>query len=165
MSYLDIPRIHFAGRFFTDPSTVNNDPTHYETSVTEPSPWQNPDGQHRFQLRNCQITSAVGPSGFVYNDTVIGCDFDTTDQPNLSPGHSNPAKIVDIDVYQQAVSTIYGMQVKITVEDSIIIGMVDPATLNLCWVNSVLPTRSWEPGDYDQDSFGGDMNPVEVFKR
>lgn len=164
MSYLDIPRIHFAGRFFTDPSTVNNDPTHYDPDVSTPSPWQNPEGQHRFQLRNCKITSAVDTAGFVDNDPVIGCDFVTTDQPDLSPGPSNPAKIVDIDVYQQGVSTIYGMQVKITVGEQVIIGMVNPATLNLCWFNAVIPTRSWEPGDYDQDSFGGDMNACGCFQ-
>jgi hypothetical protein len=164
MSYLDIPRIHFAGRFFTDPSTVNNDPTHYNPDVVTPSPWQNPDGQHRFQLRNCKITSAVGPSGFVNNDPVIGAAFETNDQPNLKPGPSNPAKIVDIDVYQQCVSTIYGMQLKLTVDGVSVIGMVDPPTLNLCWFNAVLPTRSWEPGDYEQDSFGGDMNASGNFQ-
>jgi hypothetical protein len=164
MSYLDIPRIHFAGRFFTDPSTVNNDPTHYNPDVVTPSPWQNPDGQHRFQFRNCKITSAVGPSGFVNNDPVIGAAFETNDQPHLKPGPSNPAKIVDIDVYQQCVSTIYGMQLKLTVGDVSIIGMADPPTLNLCWFNAVLPTRSWEPGDYEQDSFGGDMNACGNFQ-
>lgn len=164
MSYLDIPRIHFAGRFFTDPSTVNNDPTHYEPDVTAPSPWQNPDGKHLFQLRNCSITSAVGPSGFVENDSVIGADFETNDQPDLLPLGSHPARIVDIDVYQQNISTIYGMQVKLTVGEDFIIGMVDPVSLNLCWFNAVLPSRSWASGDYGQDSFGGDMNACGSFQ-
>ena len=41
MSYLDVPRIHFAGRLFTDPSTVNNDREHYNSSDKTPSPWWN----------------------------------------------------------------------------------------------------------------------------
>jgi hypothetical protein len=157
MSYLDIPRIHFGGRFFTDPSTVNNDPTHYEPDVTTPSPWQNPTGQHRFQFRNCLIRSAVDSNGFVSNDPVIGSPVISTDQPD-------PAKIVDLDVYQQSVPTIYGLQLQITVGTQSIVGTLDPVVLNLVWFNSVLPKRSWEDGDYVQDSYGGDMNACGVFQ-
>ena len=35
MSYLDVPRIHFAGDFAADPSTVDNTLSNY-TSVTAP---------------------------------------------------------------------------------------------------------------------------------
>ena len=72
MSYLDVPRIHFSGRFFTDPSTVDNDPTHYNPDVTNPSPWQEPQGQHRFQFQNCTVNSAVTATGFAANDPLIG---------------------------------------------------------------------------------------------
>jgi len=152
MSYFDPPRIHFGGKFFTDPSTVNNDPTHYEAKNTTPSPWQNPNGQHRYQLRSCMVTSAVDENGDVSGDPIIGSTVETTDQPST-------AKIADLDVYQQSVPTIYGMQIKITLADgSSIVGTMDPAALNQVWFNAVLPTRSWEGGDYVQDSFGGDMN-------
>jgi hypothetical protein len=30
LSYLSYPRLHFAGRFQADPSTVNNDPEHFD---------------------------------------------------------------------------------------------------------------------------------------
>ena len=34
MSYLNRPRINLGGTFFTDPSTINNNPAHYnETSI------------------------------------------------------------------------------------------------------------------------------------
>jgi hypothetical protein len=33
MSYLDPPRLHFRGRFFADPSTINNSITNYDTTV------------------------------------------------------------------------------------------------------------------------------------
>ena len=157
MSYLDIPRIHFGGRFFTDPSTVNNDPTHFDPAVTTPSPWQNPNGQHRFQFRDCLIRSAMGTNGFVTSDPIIGSPIVSTDQPD-------PARIVDLDVYQQSVPTIYGLQLQITVGSQSIVGTLDPAVLNLVWFNSVLPTRSWHDGDYVQDSFGGDMNACGGFQ-
>ncbi|UFH53508.1 hypothetical protein [Spirosoma sp. KNUC1025] len=158
MSYLDVPRIHISGQFFTDPSTVNNDPTHYDPDTTNPSPWQEPNGQHRFQLRNCTVKSILGSSGAITDDTLIGGQVDTNDQPDI-------ARIVDIDVYQQGLSTIYGMQLKITSSDGqSILGTVDPASLNGLWLNSVLPTRSWEPGDYGQGSYGGDMDACGFFQ-
>ncbi len=36
MSYLDPVRLHFAGRFQADVSTVNNDPTHYNNATFKP---------------------------------------------------------------------------------------------------------------------------------
>ncbi len=158
MSYLDTPRIHMSGQFFTDPSTINNDPMHYDPACVTPSPWQEPNGQHRFQLRNCTVKSVVAASGSVDDDALIGVPLITTDDPSA-------AKIVDLDVYQQGVSTLYGMQLRLQLsEDVSITGDVDPATLNLFWFNAVLPTRSWEPSDYVQDSFGGDMNACGVFQ-
>ena len=32
MSYLGLPRLTFAGQFQADPSTVNNDPEHFDPS-------------------------------------------------------------------------------------------------------------------------------------
>lgn len=174
MSYLDIPRIHFGGRFFTDPSTVNNDPTHYNSDVTEPSPWQTPSGQHRFEFRDCLITSAMGPSGFSTDDTIIGCPLASIVSANVPAprDHSAPrqsaaassARIVDLDVYQQAVSEIYGLQLTLTVGGVPITGQLDTPALNMCWIFAVRPTRSWTDEDYDQDSFGGDMNATGVFQ-
>ena len=158
MSYLDVPRIHFAGQFFTDPSTVNNDPQHYEPACTTPSPWQDPNGQHRFQLRNCTINSVVGPNGFVDDDTLVGGIVSTTDKPDI-------ARIVDLDVYQQGVPTLFGIQLRLTSNDGqSITGNADPAVVNGLWFQSVLPTRSWESGDYGQGSYGGDMNACGLFQ-
>ena len=158
MSYLDIPRIHFGGQFFTDPSTINNDPTHYDPNCKTPSPWQNPNGQHRFQFVNCLIKAATDMNGDVPDDPIIGCSIITTDNPS-------PARIVDIDVYQQAVSALYGLELKITLPDgNSIVGKVDTPVLNDVSFFVVLPTRSWESGDYVQDSFGGDMNAAGWFQ-
>jgi hypothetical protein len=74
------------------------------------------------------------------------------------------ARIVDIDVYQQCVSTIFGLIVSIPVSNTVIItGSVDPAVLNSCWFTAVLPTRSWG-SDYGEDSYGGDMNACGFFQ-
>ncbi len=156
MSYLDVPRIHIGGQFFTDPSTVNNDPTHYDPNCTAPSPWQEPNGEHRFQFRDCTVKSAMGSTGFVNNDTIIGATIAGTDEPDI-------ARLVDLDVYQQGVPTIFGMKVQISFADGTFIkGDMDPATLNGLWFNAVLPTRSWG-GDYGEDSYGGDMNACGYF--
>ena len=158
MSYLDPPRIHFGGRFFTDPSTVNNDPVHYKVEKTDPSPWQNPFGQHRFILKDCQIKSAVGASGELKDDLVVGKTIESTDKPSA-------AKIADLDVYQQGVPTIFGLQVRIPLTQELAItGTADPLTLNQMWTNSVLPTRSWNPEDYAKNSYGGDMNMCGWFQ-
>ncbi|MCC6410389.1 MAG: hypothetical protein IT270_01945 [Saprospiraceae bacterium] len=157
MSYLDVPRIHVCGQFFTDPSSVNNDPTHYDPAVTVPSPWQEPDGQHRFQWVGCTVRSAIGPDGDAGSDPIIGCNFISTDVPD-------PARLVDLDVYQQGVPAIIGMQVKITLPNGqFIVGNMDTAILNGLWWNAVLPTRSWGD-DYVEDSFGGDMNACGFFQ-
>jgi len=156
MSYLNAPRLHMSGQFFTDPSTVNNDPSHYEVDCTKPSPWQEPNGEHRFILKECYITSALDNNGIVNSDEIIGAAVDS----NLN---GYPARIVDLDVYQQGVSTVFGMSVTLTLPDNTAItGVMDRAVLNSCWFNAVLPTRGWDE-DYGQDSFGGDMNACGVF--
>jgi hypothetical protein len=33
MSYLGLPRLTFAGQFQADPSTVNNDPEHFDSGT------------------------------------------------------------------------------------------------------------------------------------
>ncbi len=157
MSYLDVPRIHLCGKFFTDPSSVNNDPTHYEDDVVNPSPWQEPEGQHRFQWVGCTVRSAIGPNGDAGNDPIIGCDFTSTDVPDS-------ARLVDLDVYQQGVPAIIGMQVKIALPNGqSVVGNMDMGVLNGLWWNAVLPTRSWG-SDYVEDSFGGDMNACGFYQ-
>jgi hypothetical protein len=157
MSYFSYPRINFYGRFFTDPSTVNNDPTHYNVSNDPPSPWQSPDGLHQFKLEDCTVVSAIGPKGEV-QDPLVNLPIITTNLPS-------PAKIADLDVYQQGVPTIFGMQVSIPISSTVsLTGIVDPAVLNQLWWVSVLATRSWQDSDYLMDSFGGDMNACGIFQ-
>lgn len=162
MSYLDLPRIAITGQYFTDPSTIDNDPAHYEPDCTRPSPWQEPDGKHEFKLMNCSIRSALDISGNSSppDADIIGAAVSTTDSPKA-------AKIADLDVYQQNVPTIYGMSIKIEFNDNtVLIGKMDQAALNGLQFTSVLPTRGYGP--YDQyttgGSYGGDAYARGVFK-
>jgi hypothetical protein len=160
MSYLDWPRIHIGGAFFTDPSTVNNDPAHYKEDVTRPSPWQEPNGLHRFQFVDVKVLGAVDADGkFVEKDPIIGVTANSTDLPT-------PAKIVDLDVYQQGVSTIFGFQLQLSFSALVnLIGTMDPCCCNGLWWNRVLPTRGWQPWDeYDSGGgFGGDTFACAAF--
>jgi hypothetical protein len=105
MSYLDIPRIHFAGTFVTDPSTVDNIPSNY-TSVTKPE-W-NPNGMHHFTFENCTVRSAFDGSGKAApGDPVIGGVVETTNDPGF-------AKLVDLDTNCQTASQIIGAQIKVS---------------------------------------------------
>jgi hypothetical protein len=160
MSYLDLPRVHLNGTFFADPSTVNNDPSHYEVDVTRPSPWQNPNGLHRFKLLDVKVTSAIDANGnFVEQDPLLGVAVTSTDKPTA-------AKIVDLDVYQQGVSTIFGFTLQINVNNDVnLIGKMDPCPANGLWFQRVLPTRGWQDWDhYGNASFGGDTYASATFQ-
>jgi len=114
-------------------------------------------GEHKFVLQNCNVASAVDGSGNVSSDPIVGCSV--TNSPKYA------ARLVDLDVYQQGVSTIYGMQVTFNLADgTTVTGTMDRATLNSLWWNAIIPTRSWSPSDYAQGSYGGDMNACGVFQ-
>ncbi len=115
MSYLDIPRLHFAGAFIAKPSTLNNTPQNFDPAVTNPAPAWNPNGNHAWQLLNCTVRTAVDASGQSYPsfgaDPVIGATVISTDKPVA-------AKLVDLDTEQQMVSQIWGLQIKVAVSDT-----------------------------------------------
>ncbi len=111
MSYLDVPRLHFAGTFVAKPSTVNNDPHNFNPQVTNPDPAWNPKGNHAWQFLNCGVKSAANASGPVTADPIIGASVQSTDQPVA-------AKLVDLDTEQQMVSQIWGLQVKVAVSNT-----------------------------------------------
>jgi hypothetical protein len=113
MSYLDVPRLHFAGNFVAQPSTVNNSPHNFNPKVKiddKNSGW-NPDGNHAWQFANCSVKTAVNASGPTSGDPVIGAGVLSVDQPVV-------AKLVDLDTEQQMVSQIWGLQVKVAVSDT-----------------------------------------------
>lgn len=127
MSYLDTPHLVFSGKFQADPSTVNNDPEHFDTSnfrsnydllgapVTLPNGqpgmsngWWNPTGSGAWRFRDCVVRQVV------YGDGT------TCDDPNIDPVVGTPVndtdvrvegKLVDLDPEQQMVSEVWGFQV------------------------------------------------------
>jgi hypothetical protein len=62
MSYLDEPRIHFFGKYFADPSTINNDLGNYDLKPPLDLSW-NPDGSAFFRFMDCAVGSVVGVDG------------------------------------------------------------------------------------------------------
>src|SRR5688572_29617684 len=105
MSYLNPLRLHFAGKFQANVSTVNNDPGHFdnasfvlpdyqELGAGTTNGWFNPQGDATWRLLGCTVTAAWLPSGAVTSDPVLQmiiADSDT--QP--------PAKLCDLDSEQQ----------------------------------------------------------------
>jgi hypothetical protein len=123
MSYLNLPRLHFAGKFQASPSTVNNDPLHFDNAkfvlpdYQQYSPlaakgWWNPNGDAVWRLIECKVTAAwVDYDKKADASDVIGkCLIGDSDR-------SAPAKIVDLDPEQQVVSEIWGLHVRICLPD------------------------------------------------
>ncbi|HEY6392004.1 MAG TPA: hypothetical protein VIX89_12045 [Bryobacteraceae bacterium] len=125
MSYLNSVRLHFKGKFQAAPSTVNNDPVHFDNATFLPSyqdrqivsgpprdGWWNPQGDATWRLINCAVTSAwIGAASPAPKDDMIhSCLVADSDR-------TVAAKLVDLDPEQQLVSEIWGMQVRISRPD------------------------------------------------
>lgn len=121
MSYLNTPRLHFAGRFQADPSTNNDsnfNPLPLGSQPPNPldpantSVYWNPNGSHHWKLIDCKVTGAAdddGPFKHPGADPIIGAQV-------VSSGRY-PAKLVDLDPDNQRVSQIWGLQVQIRILD------------------------------------------------
>lgn len=109
MSYLDVPRIHFAGKFRAAPSTVNNMEQNYQlppVMINKIGLGWNPNGNHFWQLVKCTVQSAVGADGAPATD-LKGAQLASTDDPS-------PAKLVDLDPDQQMVSQVWGLTLRLS---------------------------------------------------
>ena len=155
MAYLDTPRLTFSGKFQADPSTVNNDPNHFNNETFTPNDqlfgdgakngWWNPEGTGNFRFVGCTIKSVT------YND---GTSADTPEEDwiigkTLIDSNERVAgKIVDLDSQQQTVSELWGLTVRLTESDSdveIVRGDYKVAPFaDIWWVRS--KTRSADGG-------------------
>lgn len=118
MSYLSTPRLVFAGQFQADPSTINNDPEHFDSSrfrsnYQMPGPgasngWWNPTGSGAWRFRGCTVRQVVYQDGSVCDDSnvdpIVGAAVNDSDT-------RVEGKLVDLDAEQQMVSEIWGFQV------------------------------------------------------
>ena len=139
MSYLGFPRLHFSGRFQADPSTVNNDPEHFDDArfrarYQEPgrgatNGWWNPGGTGAWRLRDCRVTQVFYADGSRGGDPVVGGVL-------LSNDDRASAKIVDLDPEQQMVSTIFGLRLKLLSGDGSVVfaGEFVPAPFADIWI-------------------------------
>lgn len=131
MSYLDLPRLHFSGLFYTGPSTINNTTQNYIPSTDlEDAPNQydpnvagwNPTGVAQWWLEECSVLSAVGTAGNEItsstDDPVIGASVlspsPTTPMSDGATGFYDIAKMVDLDPDQQGRSALYGVRISVT---------------------------------------------------
>jgi len=122
MSYLNPPRLHFAGKFQASPSTVNNDPDHFNNATFIPdyqkfgrgasNGWWNPMGDAVWRLIGCKVTAAwlKYDAQAADDDPINTCLIGDSDR-------SPPAKMVDLDPEQQMVSEIWGLQIRICLPD------------------------------------------------
>ena len=80
MSYLDLPRIHFAGQFTTGPSTINNSVSNFDIQNPVGAQLWNPEGNAYYQLSGCTVQSVVDDgSGDGSTDTLVGRGVASTD--------------------------------------------------------------------------------------
>ncbi len=146
MSYLNAVRLHFAGLFQANISSVNNDPAHFYNAAFKPeyqqpqgpnmdppNGWFSPEGDAAFRLLGCKVTSAWTSAGQVQSpDPVLGyviADSDT----------QAPAKLVDLDSEQQMASEIWGLQVRIADAqgNTLLQGDFEPAAFTDIWTRAL----------------------------
>ena len=108
MTYLDRPRLHFAGRFQATPSTLNNELANYLGPVTEEG-W-NAEGGAAWRLVGCRVTGLASDAADPANDPVAAALV-------LDAGDRVSAKLVDLDPEQQMASEIWGLVVRLVDAD------------------------------------------------
>jgi hypothetical protein len=113
MSYLDSPRVTFAGRFLGDVPTINNLAGSFEPSPQPPSPAWNPGGGGTFDFLDCHVTSGESGPGtpLAAGDPALGSAV-------LGAVDRSSAKLVDLDPQWQMSSQIWGLRLR----------LVDPVT-------------------------------------
>jgi len=146
MSYLHPVRLHFAGRFQANVSTVNNDPGHFDNAAFQASyqqmqskeamnGWFNPEGDGAWRLMGCRVTSAWSAASIdqpLTSDPVLGLLVADADD-------ATSAKLVDLDPEQQMVSTIFGLQIRLADPDgvSVLRSVFEPAPFIDIWDRAV----------------------------
>lgn len=120
MTYLAPLRLHFAGQFQAAPSTVNNDPAHYDNATFKREyqlpgntrGWWNPRGNADWRLIGCAVTGAHRADGAATpdEDPVRGMLVTDSDR-------QVPAKLADLDSGQQLCSVIFGLEVRLAAAD------------------------------------------------
>ncbi|NJP91669.1 hypothetical protein HCN51_19765 [Nonomuraea sp. FMUSA5-5] len=142
MSYLDFPRLTFAGRFLSDVPTGNNDPGSFG-SPDPPQPSWNAYGCGTFDLLGCKVTGGESGPGqpLAAGHPALGLDVLT------SPDQAS-AKLVDLDPDWQVSTEIWGLTVRLTGPrgESLLSGRFRPAAFRDLW------GRGGDDGGFDMMS-------------
>ena len=129
MSYLDVPRLHFAGNFTANISTVNNTPENYNPTVANPNPLWNPDGSGNWGFNTCTVQRVCYADGTVSDDPaadpIIGAPVEGISSPS--------AKLVDLDPQQQLVSEVWGFNLRIGSNSNSVAGDYEVAAFSDLW--------------------------------
>ena len=124
MSYLNVPRLHFEGRFQADPSTVNNNDANFDPTVqfsnAPPDPgdpantsvYWNPNGTHNWRLVDCFVCGAANDQG-----SLTAPSPDPIFSAQVLSSGDYPGKLVDLDPDNQQVSQIWGLQIQVCIPD------------------------------------------------
>ena len=181
MSYLDVPRLHFAGRFFSDPSTVNNSTGGYQDASSVPTimaktggmskseeklvEW-NPLGNHHFTFKGCKIKSVVNAAGTIETDKTKDVLIDG----KVTSNSGRAAKLVDLDPEHQTASQIYGMTITVTdTKGASFSGTLKTPTLRDLWFGRSVGNLSGAGGVFQSVLTGvtwsGDTNASPVMKK
>lgn len=118
MSYLDRPRLHFAGRFQTTVSTVNNTPKNFDTANFTPKQQEhgdglggwNPRGTAIWRIVDCTVRRACYKDG---TDATDSADDPIIGARLLNADNRVDAKLVDLDPQQQTVSEIWAWRLRL----------------------------------------------------
>jgi len=140
MSYLNGPRLVFAGRFQADVSTVNNTRDNFNVKLppNQRDPAWNPSGTGVFRLVSCRVTAGVYADGSIAAaDPAIGMALG-------DGGPRPPGKLVDLDTDQQGCSQIWGWRVHVgkSGEPPTIAGEFEVAAFSDLWVRAAGDLRA-----------------------
>lgn len=150
MSYLDVPRLHFAGTFGANVSTVNNVADNYNPAVSPKNPVWNPDGTGAWTLAGCTVTSVMYGDG----TTAATSGADPIVGAPVAGNSGTPAKLVDLDPEQQMVSQVWGLTITVGSGKSSVAGAFKPAAFADLWgrpglsayYQSILENLAWGGG-------------------
>ena len=128
-SYLDVPRIHFKGKYRADVNSRNNCQCNFDVNreIDMGKEW-NYKGSCEWELLDTYITSVIDENGEeVVDSPLLGAQI-------LGSEESPLAKLVDFDVDHQ-LPTLYGFKVRIKVDGEMI--------LKGDWKTAVLVRDMW----------------------
>jgi hypothetical protein len=127
MSYLDVPRIHFMGLFYTAPPNLNNTVGNFDLTQAldyDTGLYKYPDGTSQLFLSQCVVTSVAGTDGVLCSDfksdSLVGASVTTpgpdTQKEDGKGGLYGFAKIVDLDPNMQFRTEVYGIRMYVDIE-------------------------------------------------